>query len=356
MTARQPYRRIRVCDVITETPDALSLVLEVPPELAAEFAYRPGQFLTVRVPHEVNTSVARCYSLSSAPRIDEKLKITVKRVPDGHASNWICDRVVPGAVLEMLPPAGMFTPTVLDGDLLLLAGGSGITPIISILKSALAEGHGQVALVYANRDPGSAIFAAELSKLEARHPDRLQVRHWFDVAQGPPTVGELSPILRPYAGRDAFICGPEPYLAVARLALGELGVPAQRIHVERFQSLLDNPFEPEELAAAVGAGTVHGGPQNGPERTATAEIILDGQTHHLPWPATTRLLDLLISAGLNPPYSCRQGICGACACRIVRGEVELLHNEVLEEEDFAEGYTLACQALPRSDSVTVTYS
>lgn len=356
MTARQPYRRIVVRDVISETADAISLVLEVPPELAAEFAYRPGQFLTVRVPHGVNGSVARCYSLSSAPRIDEKLKITVKRVPDGHASNWICDRIVPGAVLEMLPPAGMFTPTAFDGELLLLAGGSGITPIMSILKTALARGHGQIALVYANRDCTSVIFATELRELQARHPDRLEVRYWHDVEQGPPTVAGLIPILRPYADRDVYICGPEPYLAVARQSLDELGVPSRRVHIERFASLRGNPFESEVPPAAIGAETVPAAPENGSERIATAEVILDGQTHRLPWPATTRLLDLLISAGLNPPYSCRQGICGACACRIVRGEVNLQHNEVLEEEDFAQGYTLACQALPGSDSVTVTYS
>jgi 3-ketosteroid 9alpha-monooxygenase subunit B len=173
------------------------------------------------------------------------------------------------------------------------------------------------------------------------------VRHWFDDAQGPPTVGELSLILQPYADRVACICGPEPYLAVARQSLDKIGVPSQRIHVERFQSLLDNPFEPAP-------GDLDERAEN--ERIATAEVELDGRTHHLPWPAGTRLLDLLISAGLNPPYSCRQGICGACACRMLSGEVDLVHNEVLQEEDFADGYILACQALPRSDNVKVTYS
>jgi 3-ketosteroid 9alpha-monooxygenase subunit B len=344
MSARQPYHRLRVARVVSETADAVSLVLDIPPEVAGEFAYVPGQFLTVRVPHGTDGSVARCYSLSSAPGIDRNLKITVKRVPDGHASNWICDHVTPGAELEVLPPAGLFTPPALDGDLLLLAAGSGITPIMSILKSALATGDGHIGLVYANRDERSVIFAAELCELEARHPARLQVRHWLDVTQGPPTAGELSPILRPYTGRDVFICGPEPYLAVARQTLGELGVASRRIHVERFQSLLDNPFDAPGEAADPG------------ELVATAEVHLDGQAHHLAWPARTRLLDLMIEAGLNPPFSCRQGICGACACRILSGEVELVHNEVLEDEDFAEGYTLACQALPRSDSVTITYS
>jgi 3-ketosteroid 9alpha-monooxygenase subunit B len=343
MTARQPYHRIRIADVVTETADTVSLVLEVPPELAAAFAYRPGQFLTVRVPHETDDSVARCYSLSSAPRIDEHLKITVKRVADGHASNWICDHVTAGAVLEVLPPAGLFTPNAFDGDLLLLAAGSGITPVISILKAALAEGTGRIALVYANRDADSVIFGAELRQLEGRHPERLTVRHWLDAAEGPPTVAGLDPLLRPYVDREVFICGPEPFLTLVRQALTDLAFPARRIHVERFSSLLDNPFD-------------EGAVDDAPERTATAEVELDGQVHRLPWPAKTRLLDLLIEAGLNPPFSCRQGICGACACRIVRGEVELVNNEVLEDEDFAEGYTLACQALPVTDTVSVTYS
>lgn len=341
MTARQPYHRLPIREVVAETADAVSLVLAVPPELRDAFAYRPGQFLTVRVPHE-GGSVARCYSLSSTPGIDEHLKITVKRVVDGHASNWICDTVESGAVLEVLPPAGLFTPSTVDGDLLLLAGGSGITPVISILKAALARGTGHLALVYANRDAASVIFGDELQRLEARHPDRLRVLHWFDAAQGPPTVAGLDPLLRLYADRDVFICGPEAFLAVAREALAALSVPTRRIHVEKFSSLLENPFD-EPVSEEAG------------EPKHTAVVTIDGQTHTLPWAPNKRLLDVIMDAGLNPPFSCRQGICGACATRLLDGEVELVNNEVLEEEDFADGYTLACQALPVTDTVTVTY-
>jgi 3-ketosteroid 9alpha-monooxygenase subunit B len=336
----RPYYRLEVAEVIDETPDARSLVLRVPPELSEHFAYRPGQFLTVRVPHETSGSVARCYSLSSAPETDEHLKITVKRVPDGHASNWICDRVAPGTALELLAPAGTFTPGSFDRDLLLLAGGSGITPVISIIKAALARGRHHLALVYANRDERSVIFAAELDALQRRHPGRLSVRHWLDAAQGPPTASDLAELLRAHAGRDTYACGPEPFLALAGQALDKVGVPAERIHVERFQSLADD----EEPAAA------------DTRPAATVEVDIDGRVHRLPWPAGMRLLDVFIGAGLNPPFSCRQGNCGACACRIVTGEVELLHNEILEDEDFADGYTLACQALPVSDTVSVTYS
>jgi 3-ketosteroid 9alpha-monooxygenase subunit B len=332
------YHRLEVAEVIEETPDACSLVLRVPPELSDEFTYRPGQFLTVRVPNGASGTVARCYSLSSAPATDRDLKITVKRVKDGHVSNWICDQVTAGTRLELLPPAGTFTTGSVGGDLLLLAAGSGITPVMSIIKAALADGHGHVALFYANRDERSVIFAGELRELEARYPHRLTVEHWLDIEQGPPTRPVLAPMLRPYATRHAFVCGPEPYLAVSCDALRDVGVPEERIHVERFESIVDT----DEPAA--------GG------RVATVEVELDGHHHSLPWPAERRLLDVLIAAGVNPPFSCRQGNCGACACRVVSGEVQLLHNEILEDEDFAEGYTLACQALPVTDTVHVTYS
>ncbi|HZN73458.1 MAG TPA: ferredoxin--NADP reductase [Micromonosporaceae bacterium] len=333
------YHRLLVTDVVDETPDTRSLVLSVPPPLATEFAYRPGQYLTVRVPHDGHGSVARCYSLSSSPQTDRDLKITVKRVVDGHGSNWICDRVRPGAVLDISSPAGNFTPSTLDSDLLLLAGGSGITPVISILKAALVDGRGHVFLGYANRDEGSVIFAEELRRLELRYADRLRVAHWLDTVHGPPTVDRMKELIREYARRDAFVCGPDPYMTVVCQALHQLGTPGRQVHVERFTT-------PEPPASAPAPGN----------RVATVEVELDGATHRLPWPASVRLLDVLIDAGLNPPFSCRQGICGACACRIVRGTVELVHNEVLEDEDFADGYTLACQALPRSDTVSVTYS
>jgi 3-ketosteroid 9alpha-monooxygenase subunit B len=325
------YHRLPVIDVIDETPDAKSFVLRVPVELGSAFAYRPGQFLTVRVP-----GAARCYSLSSSPHTDQHLTFTVKRVPAGVGSNWLCDNVRPGGDVELSPPAGSFTPARLDRDLLLLAGGSGITPVISIVKSALSEGDGQVALVYANRDERSVIFDAELRDLAARYPRRLCVHHWLDAACGPPTVDRLVELLRPYADREAFVCGPEPYMAAAGRALDVLGVPAERVHVERFQVVEEEPA-PDQVPAS------------------TAEVTLDGVTHRLPWPVTARLLDVIIGAGLNPPFSCRQGICGACACRVLHGEVHLVHNEILEEEDFADGYILACQALPRSGTVAVTY-
>jgi 3-ketosteroid 9alpha-monooxygenase subunit B len=340
VTAPRAFYQVRVAEVIAETAGACSLVLDIPAELAGAFAYRPGQFLTVRVPHDRDGSVARCYSLSSSPDAGDRPAITVKRMPGGHASNWIADRLRAGSVLDILPPAGTFSPRALDGDFLLFAAGSGITPVISILKSALARGHGRIVLVYANRDDRSVIFGPELRRLQASAGGRLLVLHWLDSVQDPPTADRLAVLARPYAGYEAFICGPDAYLAAVRQALADLGVPAPRVHAERFLSLAENPFE----ATAPAGG-----------QAATLEVTLDGQVRQLPWPAGTRMLDVLIDAGLDAPYSCREGICGACACQLTGGEVTMMHNEVLDEADIADGYVLACQAVAVTTAVAVTY-
>jgi 3-ketosteroid 9alpha-monooxygenase subunit B len=332
--------RVPVAEVISETDDACSLVLAVPPELADAFAYRPGQFLTVRVPDGAGGSVARCYSLSSSPHTGDLPTITIKRIADGYASNWIADNVRPGDVLDLLPPAGTFCPPSLAGDFLLFAAGSGITPVISIVKSALATGRGRIVLIYANRDERSVIFGTGLRALAAAAQGRLLVVHWLDSLQGTPTAAGLAALARPYTGAEAFICGPDPYLAVAREALGQLGVPAKSVHVERFLSLEENPFEATEATG----GTA-----------ATLEVSLDGETRRLAWPPGTRMLDVLIDSGLAAPFSCRQGVCGACACQLTAGQVEMAHNEVLEAEDVADGYILACQSLALTPEVSITY-
>jgi 3-ketosteroid 9alpha-monooxygenase subunit B len=225
-------RELVVKEVVRETHDAHSIVFEGPP-----MDYKPGQFLTLRIPSDRELT-ARCYSLSSSPYVDDLLKVTVKRTVDGYGSNWVCDNVAPGSTVEVLPPAGHFTPRDLGADLLLFAGGSGITPVISIIKSALKRGRGRLALVYANRDEASVIFGAELAELSRRHPDRLVVLHWLETVQGLPTAAQVAELVRPYAdGREAFVCGPGPYMDAVKVALTDLGVPRPLVHVEKFVSL-----------------------------------------------------------------------------------------------------------------------
>ena len=342
--------RLRVVDVIEETADARSIVLEVPEVARPAFEYKPGQFLTVAVPSDQTGAVARCYSLSSTPYETDLLKFTVKRTVEGYGSNWINDNVRPGDQVTVLPPSGVFTPTSLDADLLLFAGGSGITPVISIAKSALAKGSGTVVLLYANRDERSVIFAEELAELAHKHPDRFVVVHWLESVQGLPTMEHMRAFARHFTEHDAFVCGPGPFMQGVVAALKELGFPRERRHQEKFVSLGGNPFgdQVEDLGADPDTAA----------RTAPAAVSgdLDGRGFHFDdWAPERRLLDFLLDKGLDAPFSCREGNCSACAIRLVEGEVTMLHDEVLDEEDLADGIRLACQSLPVSDEIRISY-
>jgi 3-ketosteroid 9alpha-monooxygenase subunit B len=352
---------LTVAKVVAETEDARSVLFRVPEAHAETFAYRPGQFLTLRVPSDQTGSVARCYSLSSAPHEGGALKVTVKRTTGGYGSNWICDHVHEGMELDVLPPAGMFTPKSFHEDLFLLAGGSGITPVMSILKTALRHGTGRVVLLYANRDENAVIFADELAALGHEYADRLVVVHWLESVQGMPSVENLRSLARPFTGYEAFVCGPGPFMEAARQALKDLGLSRKRVHIERFISLGGNPFEVEESAADVLAEAEPPEPGEPGEEPASEEkatalsVDLDGEQHSFYWPRQRKLLDHLLDKGLDAPYSCREGQCSACACRITSGEVKMLNNEILDSEDLAEGIILACQSLPITDEVSVTY-
>lgn len=342
---------LEVTDVVTETDDARSLVFAVPtggdgPAVPAErLRYAPGQFLTLRVPSDRTGSVARCYSLCSSPFSDESLTVTVKRTVDGYASNWLCDHAHPGMKIHVLAPSGTFVPKTLDDDFLLIAGGSGITPMMAICKAALSQGSGQVTLIYANRDEKSVIFAAALRDLTAAYPDRLSVVHWLESVQGLPSAAGLARLAAPHTGRQAFICGPGPFMAAAQEALEAVAMPAGQVHVEVFKSLESDPF----------AAIVIDDADEGDEPPATVVVTLDGQTQEVTWPRRAKLLDVLLDKGLDAPFSCREGHCGACAVVKKSGEVEMEINDVLEQSDLDEGLILSCQALPKSDSVEVTY-
>jgi 3-ketosteroid 9alpha-monooxygenase subunit B len=339
--SERPFYQVPVAEVVSETDQACSLILDVPAELADVFAYRPGQFLTARIPLPSGGSVARCYSLCSSPHAGDRPAVTVKRVASGYASNWIADHVTAGCVLDLLPPAGTFTPSSLGGDFLMFAGGSGITPVMSIVRSVLAAGRGKIVLIYANTDERSVIFRQRLAEMRAAEPGRLLVLHWLDALAGPPDAAGLRELARAYAGYEAFVCGPDLYMAAARQALTDLGVPGKRVHVERFLSLAENPFE---ATAAPDTGVA-----------ATLAVQIEDKVHTLDWPAGRRMLDVMIDAGLDAAYSCREGVCGACACRLLGGEVEMAHNEVLEDEDLADGYVLACQSVALTQEVSVSY-
>lgn len=340
---------LRVKEVVAETDDACSVVFE-----EAGLVHRPGQFLTLAIPSEQTGVAARCYSLSSAP--GEPLRIAVKRTAGGYASNWINDELRVGHEIRVLPPSGIFTPASLDQDLLLFAGGSGITPIMAIARTALRDGSGRIVLFYANRDERSVVYAGELSTLAAEHPDRLLVVHWLESVQGLPSQAQLGSFAAAYADHDAFVCGPAPFMRITTAALKELGFPRERRHQEKFVSLGGNPFGGDPFAKAAVADPVRAEVPVERAQPASLTVELDGATSAYPdWDPGTPLLDFLESKGVKAPYSCREGECSACAFRLLEGEVKLLKNDVLEREDLEDGIRLGCQALPVTDAVSVTY-
>jgi len=338
---------VTVTEVIDETADARSLVLAIPEDARARWDHQPGQFLTLRIPSDVTGSVARCYSLASSPHTDASPKVTVKRTKDGYGSNWLCDNVAAGAELEVLPPAGTFTPKDLHGDVALWAGGSGITPVLSILKSVLTAGTARVTLVYANRDERSVIFAAELRELAGRFPDRLTVTHWLESVQGLPSTAHLAALAANLRDWDHYLCGPAPFMTAVQSALAGIGVPRARIHAEVFASLSGDPFAPPpvDVGGADGSGA----------DDAHLEVDLDGQVHRLSWPRRSTLVEVLLAAGIDVPYSCREGQCGSCACTVTDGQVAMERADILEPEDLADGIVLGCQARPVSDGVRIEF-
>lgn len=358
---------LKVHEVIEETEDARSIVFEVPAELADAFAYVPGQFLTVAVPSDRTGLVARCYSLSSTPH-SGRHQITVKRTFDGYASNWLHDNLEAGDTLRVLPPSGIFSPKQLDDDLLLFAGGSGITPVMSITRTALEKGSGQVVLFYANRDEHSVIFAGALQELATEYADRLVVVHWLESVQGLPSAAQLKAFAGHFATYSAFTCGPGPFMAAVSGSLKELGFPRSRRHQEKFISLGGNPFgDVEEVLAAeailkeVDDGEAADEDESGKDTAQvagpiTVEVELDGEHYAFDgWMGDKPLLEFLEEKGLDAPFSCREGQCSACACMVLEGEVVMRHNEVLDADDLAEGIRLACQSMPASEKLRITY-
>ena len=355
---------LNVAEVIEETADARSVVFEVPSELQETFAYAPGQFLTVAVPSEQTGLAARCYSLSSAPH-SGRHQITVKRTVDGYASNWIVENLKPGDTLRVLPPSGIFTPKDIDADFLLFAGGSGITPVMSIARTALEKGTGKVVLLYANEDESSVIFAGQLRELADEYADRFTVVHWLVSVQGLPSQQKLATFASYYTSHTAFVCGPAPFMKATVDALKELGFPRDRRHQEKFVSLGGNPFgDVEEVLAA--QKELDEADDADDEEAAEApaftgpvsvEVELDGEEFAFDdWQGEQVLLEYLEAKGVDAPFSCREGQCSACACVMLEGDVRLQHNEVLDSDDLADGIRLVCQARPLTDRIRISYN
>jgi 3-ketosteroid 9alpha-monooxygenase subunit B len=332
---------LRIARIAEETPDARSFVLAVPPELASSFAYKAGQFLTFRIPL-AEGEIARCYSLSSAPGIDPEVKVTVKRVAGGKGSNWFHDRLREGDAIEVVPPAGRFVLGSGEAPLLFFAGGSGITPVISLIKTALATTERRCRLLYANRDASSVIFRAELEALRRDFPGRLEVIHHLDAERGFVGSSHVAAALAGLAEAECYLCGPAPFMALIEATLLAEGVPQQHILIERFEAS-GNPAV-ERLAA----------PDN---EIVPSEVIihLGGKAHRVPYRKGQTLLVAARAAGLSPHSVCEEGFCASCAAKRIKGRIVLANNDIYTDEDLANDWILTCQGHASGPEVEITY-
>lgn len=356
---RQPaprFHSLRIADLRQETRDAISLAFEIPENLRAVFGFRPGQYLTLRVAPD-GVELRRSYSICSGLD-DSELRIAIKRVPGGSFSPWAQAGLKRGDMVEVMPPEGRFGVPIEPGTAhthIAFAAGSGITPVLSILKTVLAREAGPFVLFYGNRSSAEVMFREALDDLKGRYLGRLSVFHMLSREQQDVKVlnGRLDAdkarlllprIVPPDTIDHAYICGPGGMIETLSDALAELGVAPGRIHVERFSP--DGRIAPHTRPPAPPAETT-------PHAIAT--VIADGKRNDVPVAPDEAILEAALRAGLDLPWSCRGGMCSTCRARLLEGTVDMRQNYALEPWELEAGYVLTCQALPTSPRVVVDY-
>lgn len=349
---RQQFHPLRVAAVRHLCADAVAVTFEVPPELRSEFDFLPGQSLTLRRDidgREERRSYSICAPAGAAPRVG------VREVPGGLFSTWLVHEVQPGDVIEVAPPTGAFTPDLDEpAHHVIIAAGSGITPVLSIAASVLPNPETRVTLLYGNRRTDTVMFADELADLKDRYTSRLELFHVLsrepreaEMFSGRLDASKLRQLLPLLCAVDAvdhwWLCGPYAMVVDAQQVLADFGVPRERIHQELF-FVDDEPPAPlvreEEIA-------------EGPSSDVT--VILDGRSTPMTVPRGTTVLDGAQRVRPDLPFACKGGVCGTCRAKVVEGEVEMRRNFALEEAEIAAGFVLTCQSLPVTDTVTVDY-
>jgi len=360
MSGRIPkFHRLAVREVRRETPSAVSIAFSVPPHLAADYAFTPGQHLTLRALLD-GEDVRRSYSICSTPD-DGELRIAVKRVEQGIFSAWLNEGIRSGDEIEVMTPMGRFGLGELAGDegprtFVAFAAGSGVTPILSIVRDVLRrEPNSRFFLFYGNRSADEVLFGEAIEELKDRFLDRFSIFHVFsrEEREEPILNGRLDRekarlLLRfmvPAATIEhAFICGPATMIDELETTLAELGIAKDRIHVERF-------------ASATG-----GRPRTSPARIATnaaprhvALVIVDGKRREVPMAEGEAVLDAALRAGMDLPFACKGGMCATCRAKLVEGTADMDINYSLEPWELEEGFILTCQARPKSERIVVDF-
>ncbi len=350
------FHALKVAEVRRQTPSSVSIALAIPEELQREFEFQPGQYLTLRATIE-GEDIRRSYSICSRP--DEALvRIGVKQVDGGAFSTFANENLRPGDVVEVMPPEGRFTlkPGAPGRHVLGIAAGSGITPILSIVKSLLKNDRdARFTLIYGNQTTNSVMFAEEIEDLKNEHLQRFSVVHVLSrEAQDVPLLsGRITAERLAALGNgvvelktvdEAFLCGPEGMIAEARQALGELGLPPDRIRSELFTASAPRAHFAPPPSAEPGKVVSH------------VSVKLDGRQNTFDMLASdTNVIDAAARVGLELPYSCHGGMCCTCRCKVVEGEVEMAVNYSLEPWELEAGFRLACQSTPKTAELSLDF-
>ncbi|HKX80020.1 MAG TPA: 1,2-phenylacetyl-CoA epoxidase subunit PaaE [Novosphingobium sp.] len=352
------FHPLKIVEVRRETEDAVSLRFELPEQLRESFRFTPGQHLTLR--KEIDgEDVRRNYSICAAPHEGE-LRVAIKQISGGVFSTWANGSLAAGEVLEVMPPHGSFTWTFDEqrsATYAGFAGGSGITPILSLLKTTLeAEPKSRFVLLYGNRASNSIMFLEEIAALKNRFMDRLEVYHFLedeeedvDLFNGRLDSGKISQVLQslvdPADIDAAFICGPGPMMDAVETGLIGGGVPPERILIERFTV---------GRMSAAQAAAAHELELKAAGRKVL--VTLEGRRRTLSFDAEKgSILENARAAGMPAPFACKAGVCATCRAKIVSGEVAMKANYGLSPEEVAQGYVLTCQAVPLTDDVSLDF-
>lgn len=357
------FHPLKVRSVRPETDEAMVVSFDIPESLGERFRFTQGQYLTLRQ-RIAGEEVRRSYSICAG--IDDgELRVGVRRVRGGRFSNWLAENLREGDTIDVMPPQGRFFVPIdasVSRNYLCVAGGSGITPMISIMRTVLASEPGsRVTLVYGNRRAASTMFREELEDLKNRYVTRVSVHHVFSeervdspLNQGVLDRAKLGEFLQGLIVADridhAFVCGPFMMNDEAEAALLAAGVAADRIHIERFGVPI-----PADSGMGVQAAPV---PAAAPGDAADCHltVVRDGVTHQVEYhEADVNLLDACAHAGLDVPYSCKSGVCGTCRAHLDSGEVRMTRNYALEKRDLDAGFILTCQAHPTTAEVKISF-
>ncbi len=353
------FHRLTIRDIRHETGDAVSLAFAVPPELRDTYRFTQGQHLTLRTSidgREVRRSYSVCCGVDDYLE-DGELRIAVKLVHGGQFSQYVLQHLASGDAIDVMAPDGRFF-TALDAahakHYVAFAAGSGITPVLSLIKTTLArEPHSRFTLIFGNRTVDTILFREQLEDLKNRYLDRFALHHVLSRAQGdlPLNHGRIDAekcaafleVIPPDTIDEAFICGPSSMIDVVEAVLIAAGVPAHHVHTERFG--VPNGAAPLPPAAVADDGDL-----------AALTVVLDGKQHALKLPRHgASILDVALAAGLDLPYACKGGVCCTCRAKILEGSVTMDKNYTLEEEEMAQGFVLTCQSHPTSDRVLVSF-